>query len=147
VNVYMTNLGPTSIGFAVERMFYSDVQDMLDALVLPMPGDSRVVYLVQSSNEPSRALETQRKLLEPLGEVRELKFEVNEGCTMVSLVAYDYLQQPGVFYRVISLLDRAGIPVLQTNDSDYSLSCLIPESELRRAVSVLHEEFGLANLS
>lgn len=147
VNVYMTNLGPTSIGFAVERVYYADVQDMLDALVLPMPGDSRVVYLVQSSNEPSRALETQRKLLEPLGEVRELKFEVNEGCTMVSLVAYDFLQQPGVFYRVISLLDRAGIPVLQTNDSDYSLSCLIPESELRRAVAVLHEEFGLATLS
>lgn len=147
INVYMTNLGPTSIGFAVERASYPEVQDMLDALVLPMTGDARIVYLVQSSVERSRALETQRKLLEPLGEVRELKFEVNEGCTMVSLVAYDFLQQPGVFYRVMSLLDRSGIPVLQTNDSDYSLSCLIPESELRKAVAVLHEEFGLATLS
>jgi aspartate kinase len=147
INVYMTNLGPTSIGFAVARSDYAEVQDMLDALVLPMRGDDAVVYLVQSSNEPTKALETQRKLLEPLGEVRELKFSVNEGCTMVSLVAYDFLQQPGVFYRVLSLLDEAGIPVLQTNDSDYSLSCLIPESEVRRAVAALHEEFGLSTLS
>lgn len=146
INVYMTNLGPTSIGFAVPREKYPEVQDMLDALVLPMPGDKTNVYLVQSSNEPTKALETQRKLLEPLGEVRELKFKVTEGCTMVSLVAYDFLQQPGVFFRVLSLLENEGIPVLQTNDSDFSLSCLIPESELRRAVSILHSEFGLTEL-
>ncbi|MBL8067628.1 MAG: aspartate kinase [Armatimonadetes bacterium] len=147
VNVFMTNLGPTSIGFAVEREMSPEVQDMLDALVLPAAGQDRVVYLVQSSNEPTKALETQRKLLEPLGEVRELKFAVNEGCTMVSLVAYDFLQQPGVFYRVMSLMHGEGIPILQTNDSDYSLSVLIPESELRRAVAVLHEEFGLSAIS
>ncbi|QYK53186.1 MAG: aspartate kinase [Fimbriimonadaceae bacterium] len=146
INVYMTNLGPTSIGFAVAREKYPEVQDMLDALVLPMPGDKTTVYLVQSSNEPTKALETQRKLLEPMGEVRELKFKVTEGCTMVSMIAYDFLQQPGVFLRVLSLLEDEGIPVLQTNDSDFSLSCLIPESELRRAVSILHAEFGLTEL-
>jgi aspartate kinase len=147
INVYMTDLGPTSLGFAVERERYADVQDMLDALVLPMTGANRLVYLVQSGNEPTKALETQRKLLEPLGEVRELQFEVTEGCTMVSLVAYDFLNQPGVFYRVLSALDGAGIQVLQTNDSDYSLSCLITESELSRAVAVLHAEFGLSSLN
>ncbi len=147
VNVYMTNLGPTSIGFAVLREKYPEVQDMLDALVLPIQGESPAVYLVQSSNEPSRALETQRKLLEPLGEVRDIKFRVTEGCTMISMAAYDYLDQPGVFFRVLSLFETHGISVLQTNDSDYSLSCLIPESDLRRAVSLLHREFGLSDMS
>ena len=147
VNVYMTNLGPTSIGFAVLREKYPEVQDMLDALVLPIQGQSPAVYLVQSSNEPSRALETQRKLLEPLGEVRDIKFRVTEGCTMISMAAYDYLDQPGVFFRVLSLFETHGISVLQTNDSDYSLSCLIPESDLRRAVSLLHAQFEPEGLS
>ena len=144
VNVYMTDLGPESIGFAVDRASYSEVQDMLDALVLPVKGST--VYLLQSTEKESKAVETQKQLLAPLGEVRQLKFTVTEGCTMVSLVAYDFLQQPGVFWRVLSLLDEAQIPVLQTSDSDYSLSCLIPESELRRAVKLLHDEFGLASV-
>ncbi|MCA0361425.1 MAG: aspartate kinase [Armatimonadetes bacterium] len=144
VNVFMTNLGPTSIGFAVGRELYPEVQDMLDALVLPMPGNEPTVYLVQSTRDETKAFETQKQLLAPLGEVRELKFTVNEACTMVSLVAYDFLQQPGVFLQVLNTLESNGIPVLQTNDSDYSLSCLIPESELRRAVQLLHEAFSLS---
>ena len=36
------------------------------------------------------------------------------------------------------------VPVLQTGDADFSLSVLIPESELRRTVSALHARFGLA---
>lgn len=146
VNVYMTNLGPTSIGFAVAREIFADVQDMLDALVLPLQNGKASVYLVQPTATQSKAFETQRQLLAPLGDVRELRFSVTEGCTMVSLVAYDFLQQPGIFHRVLSALDAAQIPVIQTNDSDYSLSVLIPESELRRAVSLLHELFGLSHV-
>ena len=32
-----------------------------------------------------------------------------------------------------------GIAVYQTADSEMSVSCLIPESEVKRAVSLLHE--------
>lgn len=62
---------------------------------------------------------------------------------MVSLVGHEYLQQPGVFRRVLGELAAADIPVLQTTDSDYSLSCLVPESECNRAVRILHNTFGL----
>lgn len=147
INVYMTNLNPTSVGFAVERDQFPEVQDMLDALVLPIGDADRVVYLVQSSAKPSRAFETQKKLLAPVGECREVQVGINEGCTMVSVVAADYLQQPGVFFDVLNTLHNEQIPVLQTSDSDYSLSCLIPESEVRRAVQLLHAKFGLSQAS
>lgn len=148
VNVYMTNLSQSSVGFAVSRGQFPDVQDMLDALVLPIgEADDRVVYLVQSSETPSRAFETQKQLLAGMGEVCEVAVQINEGCTMVSVVAYEYLQQPGVFYDVLSTLHREQIPVLQTSDSDFSLSCLIPESELKRAVQILHAKFGLNQAS
>ena len=60
---------------------------------------------------------------------------------MVSLVGHDYMRQPGVFRDVLRVLHDAKIPVLQISDSEFSLSCLIPESELRKAVPMLHEKF------
>jgi aspartokinase len=39
------------------------------------------------------------------------------------------------------------VPVLQTSDSDYSLSVLIPEAETNRAVRLLHDRFNLAAAS
>lgn len=144
VNVHMATLSPDSVAFAVPRESFPLVQDMLDALVLPCDGGSPTVYLVQSTDRPSQAFETQKSLLTAMGEVREVKLSITEGCTMVSVVAYEYLQQAGVYHNILGMLTGEGIPVLQTCDTGYSLSCLIPESELRRAVKVMHLHFGLS---
>ena len=117
---------------------------MLDALVLPFQNPETTIYIVQASDKESQAFETQLELLKPLGETKTISVSVTEGCTLVSVVAYQYLQQPGVYFDVLSLMHKAQIPVLQTSDSDYSISMLIPESELRRAVQLLHEKFELA---
>lgn len=140
-NLYMTTLSPTGVGFAVPREQYPTAENLLDGLVVPLEG---VVYLLQIGAKPSKETEAQAALLAPLGEVRTLRVELNEACTVVSLVALDYLQRPGVFAEVLSTLHDANIPVLQTSDSDFSLSCLVPESETHRAVRRLHERFGLA---
>ena len=140
VNLFMLNISPTSTGFAVPREQYPLVKDVLDGLVVPIEG---TIYLVQIGGT-SREVETQARLLEPLGEVRRVAASLTEGCTMVSLVGYEFLGQPGLFYRVLSMLADASIPVLQTGDSDYSLSVLVPESETNRTVRVLHDRFGLA---
>jgi aspartate kinase len=145
VNLFMLNLNPGSTGFAVPRDQYSVVGDVLDGLVVPMGAQGRV-YVFQIGTA-SREVETQANLLGSLGEVRRVKAELTEGCTMVSLVGHDYMQQPGVFFRVLTTLYDAEIPVLQTSDSDYSLSVLIPESETNRAVRLLHDRFQLVAVS
>jgi aspartate kinase len=101
------------------------------------------MYLLQVG-AASPEVETQAKLLEEVGDVKRICADLTEGCTMVSVVGHEYLQQPGVFLRALSGLGEAGIPVLQTTDSDYSLSCLVPESECHRAVRILHAAFPLA---
>jgi aspartate kinase len=63
---------------------------------------------------------------------------------MVSLVGHEYMQQPGVFLGVLKELAATQVNVLQTSDSDYSLSVLVPESDTVRAVQALHDRFGLA---
>ena len=142
VNVYMASLGQTSLGFAVPREQFADVKDIFDALVVPMP--DQTVYLVQAGEKPSRAVETQRALMSSMGNCASVHLDIAEGCTMVSLVGRDLVRHPGVFYRAFSVLMAAGVPVLQTTDSDLSISLLVPESELRRTVSLLHTEFAEA---
>lgn len=63
---------------------------------------------------------------------------------MVSLIGQEHMQHAGVFYGVLSALYEAQVTVLQTSDSDISLSCLIPEAETERAVRLLHERFMAA---
>ncbi|MBX7131574.1 MAG: aspartate kinase [Fimbriimonadaceae bacterium] len=144
LNLFMMNLSPSGIGFAVPRSQYPTVQDLLDGLVIPIDeGGEKSIYLFQIGDQPSREAETQAGLLAPLGEVRTITLEATENCTMVSLIGHEYLQQPGVFLSVLRVLHEAQITVLQTSDSDLSLSCLIPEAETERAVRLLHDRFKL----
>lgn len=147
INLYMLNLSPSSTGFAVPRAQFADVLDVLDGLVVPMEGEPRRVYIVQIGKKASKEVETQADLLGTLGEVRRVPANLTEGCTMVSLVGHEYMQQPGLFLRVLGALDELQIPVLQTADSDYSLSVLVPESDSSRVVRALHERFGLQSVS
>lgn len=141
VNLFMMNLSPAGIGFAVPRSQYPTVQDLLDGLVIPLA--PRAIYLFQLGQPASREAETQAALLAPLGGHRTIRLEATENCTMVSLIGHEYLQQAGVFLDVLRTLHDAQVTVLQTSDSDLSLSCLIPEAETERAVRLLHDRFSL----
>jgi aspartate kinase len=146
VNLYMLNLSPGSTGFAVPRSQYGIVEDVVDALVVPLGDNPRRVYVVQIGQNASREVETQVGLLESLGEVRRVPAMLTEGCTMVSLVGHEYMQQSGLFLNVLRTLTEGKVTVLQTSDSDFSLSVLVPEAESYRAVRLLHERFGLAEV-
>ncbi len=147
VSLYLPTLSPSSIGFAVSRAQFSIVEDLIDGLVLPLDGEKKAIYLVQLGTKPSREAETQAKLLAPLGEIVTIPIQLTEGCTMVSLVGAQFRPMPGVFFDVLTTLDAGQVPVLQTSDSDLSMSVLIPESETNRAVRLLHDRFQLGTLT
>ena len=58
----------------------------------------------------------------------ELQFEPNDGLAGTTALTDGQVQ------------------VLQTSDSDFSLSVLVPESETNRAVRLLHDRFRLAEV-
>lgn len=144
VNLHMINLSPEAVGFALPRDQFPVVSDAFDGLVLPIEGEGMSIYLLQIGNRPTVGAETQGELMGPLGKPVPIALQIAEGCTMVSVVGRDTMQEPGVFLSVLERLEAAKIPVLQTSDSEFSLSCLIPESELRRSVQLLHDAFGLS---
>ncbi|MCG9894879.1 MAG: ACT domain-containing protein, partial [Fimbriimonadaceae bacterium] len=146
-NLYMINLSPSGLGWAVPREQFGTVIDLFDGLVMPDPSNPGHVFIVQVGERPSKGAQTQIDLMEGLGKTTVVPMEISEGCTMVSLVGQDFVHRPGLFLEILEMMDEESISVIQTSDSDSSVSFLIPEAELRRAVALIHRRFELGGLA
>lgn len=148
VNLFMLNVHPQSFGFAVPRKQLARVKEILDGLVIPLTDGEPRTYIVQVGRAGSPEVSAQEQMLRGLsgfGEIRKCIAKLTENCTMVSLIAHEFLQQPGIYYRMFECLVGASISILQTSDSPLSISVLVPENDCGRAVALLHEEFDLAS--
>ncbi len=63
----------------------------------------------------------------------------------VSVVGSAIQGLPGVVGRVLAALGEAGVPVLQSADSQSTISLLIHQSGVETALVALHQKFGLAD--
>ncbi|NPV71294.1 MAG: aspartate kinase [Firmicutes bacterium] len=68
---------------------------------------------------------------------------LKRGCGKVSVVGHGMTGRPGVMADVSDALAGAGIPILQTCDSNTTISCLIPAAGIAAAMRSLHEKFSL----
>lgn len=68
---------------------------------------------------------------------------VDRGLAKVSVIGAGMMGTPGVMANVMETLDQAGTAVLQTSDSDITISFLIKEEDLSKAIQILHRSFGL----
>ncbi len=71
---------------------------------------------------------------------------VVEGCAKVSIVGEGMRGTPGIMARLATALAEAGVAILQTSDSHYSISCLVREEQLELAARALHAQFGLGGM-
>jgi aspartate kinase len=134
IGLYMLNLSAAGMGFAVDRDQFPRAERLLDGLVIP----AEEGQIILQFGAASQKVQAQYGLLGP--QAKRLRFEVTEGCTMISVVGRVYFGKPGVFYNILNILSEAKVQVFQTADSDFSVSFLIPETETLRAVRVLHEK-------
>ena len=145
VNLFMVNTHEDGFAFAVPRKQLPKVKEILDGLVIPISeGGSATTYLVQIGRAKSSETTAQETLLRAWGPIKKCLGEITENCTIVSLIAHEFLQQPGIFRRVVEALDKGSIKILQTSDSLLSVSVLVPESDADRTVRLLHDEFELS---
>jgi len=77
--------------------------------------------------------------------LRELGFEpkVRKACAKVSVIGGGMNGEPGVMAGIVEALSGAGIPILQSADSNTTIWVLISESDLAPALQALHSAFGL----
>jgi aspartate kinase len=67
-----------------------------------------------------------------------------EECAMVSAIAVDTWDTPGLIFQVVEALNEAGLRLVQLTDSVGSVACLVPAQDAGRAVAALHDTFQLA---
>lgn len=151
VNIYLVTFSPSALQFAVPRDLFPIARDLLDGMVVPIShdgpdADGRVAtyYIFKFSDGLDLAYSVQRPLLRAVERhirIVDVPASITENCTMVSVIAADHRRVPGVIGRIYETLLNAGIAVYQTADSEMSVSCLIPESDVERTVRLLHERF------
>ncbi|HEX6988824.1 MAG TPA: aspartate kinase [Bacillota bacterium] len=81
-----------------------------------------------------------RRLLAGLG----FEVSVREGCVKITVIGNGMRGMPGVMARVVESLDAADVDILLSVDSHITISCLVAQEHLERAVRALHEGFDLA---
>ncbi|MBP2640047.1 MAG: ask [Firmicutes bacterium] len=79
--------------------------------------------------------------------LQQLGYEVQaeQDCAKVSVVGGGMREVPGVMASFVEALVMNDIAILQTVDSDASISALIKKVDVEKAVKALHEKFALAN--
>ncbi len=153
VPIFFNTFGSRSLSFVVERRIYPIARDLLDGMVIPIPSEPKdqdgklsTFYIFRYDKGQDLAYSVQRPLLacvEDRIHVVDVPVNAIENCTLVSVVARGHRQESGVVAKMYDALTLAGIPVYQTADSEMSVSCLIPESEVDKAVCLLHKHlFG-----
>jgi aspartate kinase len=85
------------------------------------------------------ALESACGVLDHLG----LEYDVTRDLGKVTLVGAGMHGVPGVMARMAASLAEAGVCVLQSADSHTTISVLVAENDVNRAVSALHDGFAL----
>ena len=73
----------------------------------------------------------------------EFKYVLNENCGKVTVVGNAMRGVPGVMATFVAALASRKIAILQTMDSDTTISAIIKEEHLNDAVKALHEAFKL----
>ncbi len=73
-----------------------------------------------------------------------LKCSLQANCAKVSVVGLGMRNIPGVMAEVIKALKERSIRILQTGDSNITISLLIREEDLSEAIRTLHDHFRLA---
>ena len=71
------------------------------------------------------------------------KYTLNEGCGKVSVVGSAMRGVPGIMATFVTALASHNIAILQTVDSDTTISAIVKEEHLVEAVKALHEAFKL----
>lgn len=97
--------------------------------------DNRKVFII---SEPD--MDKIRTILDEL----ELEYQVLTGCSKITAIGHRMHGVPGVMKRIVFALSRENIEILQSSDSNTTISCLIRSEYAGRALQILHNEFKLS---
>jgi len=84
-------------------------------------------------------MENLKIIMENLG----LQYSYIEECTKISLIGSGMRGIPGVMAKILKILAKENIQILQTADSHTTIWCLVGSKDVEKAINALHREFKL----
>ncbi|MDF2877108.1 MAG: dapG [Clostridia bacterium] len=81
--------------------------------------------------------------LEHLLRLNQHAYSLIGNCSKVTIIGERMTGVPGVMARIVKACQQANIEILQTADSLTTIACLIRETDVAQAITLLHEEFNL----
>lgn len=84
-------------------------------------------------------MENLKIIMENLG----LQYSYIEECTKISLIGSGMRGIPGVMAKILKILAKENIQILQTADSHTTIWCLVGSKDVEKAINALHTEFKL----
>ncbi|MCL4425135.1 MAG: aspartate kinase [Firmicutes bacterium] len=94
----------------------------------------RAAFIIDA-DQAQRAKETLDNLAVPA--------TVTTGFAKVTVVGTGMRGRPGVMARLVTALTQAGVRIFHTADSYNTISCLVRQEDMEKALKSLHQEFGL----
>ena len=142
LSLYMLDMSPSGIGFGIPVSEYPLVKDLFDGLVLSIEGTDAFLML-QVGRKASKEVEAQAEVLGRTRKVARVVADITQYCTMVSVIGRRLVAEPGMCLLALRALHDENIRVIQTGQSDLSLSFLVPDVDTKRAVRALHARFEI----
>lgn len=135
-NISQIKVGPLA-GDAVQMAKVRVLKTMAEAKIsIDMIGVApNSIFFIINGDDTSKALEALMKA--------GYSSNVETGCAKLSVIGAGMEGVPGVMADVMESLDQAGVTVLQTSDSDITISFLIKEADLTKAIQILYRSFNL----
>lgn len=72
----------------------------------------------------------------------DVSYEIKKDCAKVTLIGAQIMGMPGVMARIVKVLSKYNIQLLQTSDSHITISCLVQKEDMLNAVHAIHDEFN-----
>ncbi len=87
----------------------------------------------------------EEKVMDVVGicKVFDLPVQILHGCAKVSCVGIGMKGTPGVMAAIQEALASAGVNILQSTDSHITISLLVKQAEMKRAIEALADKFNL----
>ncbi len=138
-NICQVKVGPLA-GDAVQMAKVRVLKTMAEARIsIDMIGVApNSIFFIINGDDAEKA----RHVLQEAG----YQIAVETDCAKLSVIGAGMEGVPGVMADVMESLDKAGVTVLQTSDSDITISFLIKESDLPKAIKILYESFALGKI-
>lgn len=72
-----------------------------------------------------------------------LAVRVREGCSKLSIVGAGMRDATGVVHQIVQALSQANVEIIHCTDSNVTVSILVPQADVARAETAVHDQFHL----